>query len=202
MSDAKPAEGGAEKPAGGGASKGPMLIALVNTVVILSAIGMLTYTRLLFKRTPITEEGERQRLAKIKEEPKPPTTPGMLVFDPMTANIEAAPVPIRTADGTSTQLQGKLHYVYMGFTLEIKDSNRKDELENLRPVILDKLLGLLGRKKFHELSTVQGRYVLRTQMIDMINDLFTRKPASKDLSEKVERELVATNVFFTNFTVQ
>ena len=45
-----------------------------------------------------------------------------------------------------------------------------------------------------ELTTVQGRYILRTQIVDMINHLINK--------ENKNAEPVASNVYFLQFMVQ
>ena len=39
-----------------GASKTPLKLALANTVVVLAAMGMILYTRMIYKRPVITED--------------------------------------------------------------------------------------------------------------------------------------------------
>lgn len=187
---AKDASGTASK----GPSKLPLILVLVNSIAVLAATGFLAYTKLVFKRPTITEETERARLAVAHASPRPPATPGTVVFEAMTVNIAANPNEAKPADGTSQQLQGKLHYVNLGFVLEIGDSSRKADIETLRPQIMDRLLSILGRKQFHELSTVQGRYVLRSQIMDLGNELVSGRARGT--------EPLVTNVYFTQFIVQ
>ena len=115
-------------------------------------------------------------------------------FEPLTVNIASSPVEPKPADGTAKQIQGKLHYVNVGFALELRDSRQKDSLENLRPILQDKILSMLGRKQFQELTTVQGRYVLRTQIMELTNELAKKALATQDA--------VVTNVYFTQFLAQ
>ena len=76
---------------------------------------------------------------------------------------------------------------------EIKNIMKyKEELEANRPILLDGVLQILGKKDFNELTTVQGRYVLRTQILDLANEMSKRKG----------RDPLFTNVYFTHFIVQ
>ncbi len=177
-------------------SKGPLILALLNTVVILGVLGFMFYTRLVFKRPVITESSERARLAQIHASPTPVATPGLIDFEPVTVNIQSAPAQPKPADGTPQQIQGKLHYVTVGFSVEIRDMAMKAAVDQIRPVLMDKVLSLLGHKGFSELTTVQGRYILRSQILEFTNNLLAGAQTSGP------KMAVATNVYFTKFIVQ
>jgi flagellar basal body-associated protein FliL len=196
--EAKAAEAGGEVDAGPKPSIIPLLMGLLNTVAILAAVGTLVYTRLMFKRPQITEEGERARLEQLKAAPKPEMKSGYVTLDPLTINISPSPPQPKPADGTQTQLQGKLHYATIGYSLVLRDIGRKDEVDAIKPLITDQFLGTVGRKQFHELTSVQGRYVLKTQMIEIINGLAAKRV---DASKPDPGPLV-TDLYFNQFIVQ
>jgi len=173
-----------------------LLIVAVNSLVALGAVGFLGYSKLVYKRPVITEHSERARLAKGHASPTPAAIPGSMVFEAITVNIESSPAAPKAADGTNAQIEGKYHYATVGFVLEIRDAERKAELEEARALILDKFLSLIGRKNFRELATVQGRYLLKTQLIDSINQI------AKDRSPEGRKEALVTNLFFSQFIIQ
>lgn len=178
-------------------AKGPSLIVvLLNLIVLVITIGFLVYSRFYYKRPPITDEGERKQLTEQHSKPTNPSAPAYIQFTPQVINISAIPNVPKSADGTFTQLQGKLHYVTIGFSLEIRDPDQVDTVEGLRPYIQDKLLSLLGRKQFSELNTLEGRYILRSQLLDLVNGV-----VSSHSPTPVKDDLV-TNLYFTDFTVQ
>jgi flagellar basal body-associated protein FliL len=196
MSDAAAAGDG--KPAKEAAPKKPisigLILVLVNTLTILGALGTFVYTRILFKRPPITEEAERERLAKEAEKARAAAAvPGTLAFEPVTVNIKPSLSGLEPA-GAQGLGQGKLHYATVTMTFELRDIRRKELLEELKPVLLDKFFSLMGRKSYGELTSVQGRYVLRTQLIDLANQLLA--------AETKDTNAVVTNIFFTTFMVQ
>jgi flagellar basal body-associated protein FliL len=154
MSDEKPAEAAA--PSGHKESKLPLILLLVSFLTSTVAMVVLIKTRVLYKRPVITEESERKRLeALAKAKAKIDLEPGLVAFDPVTINI--APV------------QGRPHYATIGFSLQIRDNTRQSDVEAVRALIMDKFLGLVGRKEPYELNNVQGRFVLRTELIDAAN---------------------------------
>jgi flagellar basal body-associated protein FliL len=174
-----------------------ILMPLLNSLAILAAMGTLAYTRFLYQRPVITEDAERIRLAAIQARPEAPLVSAQIQFDPVTINISPAPAHPRPADGSSLQIQGKLHYCNVGFVLEIADERRKAMVEGIRPLLADRLLSLLGRKQFHELVSVQGRYVLRSQIMDAVNQLVARKEG-----KTAAKENLVSQVYFTHFIVQ
>ncbi len=186
----------AAAPGPAGASKGPIFLALSNTIVVLAGLGFLTYTKILYHRPSITEESERARLEALQASPPPEIVPGFLTFDPVTVNIAPIPSQPKPADNTSRQLQGKLHYASIGFALELRDMNKKDDLENIRPLLMDRFLAMVGKKDFQELVTVNGRYLLRSELLDVANQLiFSRLNKGKS-------DPWVTNIYFTQFLVQ
>ena len=167
---------------------GPLLLAAFNSLVALGLVGLMFYIKMVYKRPAITEDGERMRLTKMHEKKMEVVVPGLIAFEPITVNIAAQPPNPKPADGTARQLAGKLHYATVGFALELRDAEQKDMIESLRPVIIDRMLNLLGHKAFHELTTPQGRYVLRSQILDLTNQM--------------THGTLVSNVYFTEFTVQ
>jgi flagellar basal body-associated protein FliL len=168
-------------------NKLPLILGLVNVLVLIAAAGLLYYTRMVFKRPVITESGERARLAKLHESPLPPTIPMTINFDPITVNIESTPKSPKVDEASSQQIQGKLHYVTLGFALEIRDSKRQEDIEELRPFLIDHLLHVLGHKKFQDLNSVQGRYILKTEIVNFANE-YIAKHKLKGLSKPPEAE--------------
>lgn len=173
-----------------------LILAIANSLVIVIATGVLVYTRIIFKRPAITEEDERTKLANLKIKRKTTTTTATIVFEAFTANIVSVPAQPKADPNSPQQLQGKMHYATVAFSLEILDERKKDAIENLRPYILDKLLNILGHKTFQEMTNVQGRYVLRNEIIDAINHM-TVKAGLTD-----ENMNLISNLHFTQFVVQ
>ncbi|MDR3608001.1 MAG: flagellar basal body-associated FliL family protein [Oligoflexia bacterium] len=153
--DAGKTEKGRKAPS---ASKLPLLLGLANTLVLLAAMGTLVYTKLLYKRPSITEAEERARLAKVAASPLPSAEAGYVDFPATMLNI-ASNVP------------GRRRYANVGFSVEVRDKSRSDEVEAVRALVMDRLLSLIGRRQMSDLTNVQGRYLLRSELIDAINQI-------------------------------
>jgi flagellar basal body-associated protein FliL len=172
----------------------PIFLVLLNTGVLLGVGSFFIYSRFIYKRPSITEQSERHRLVSTHEKASTPARPGILQFEPFTVNIQSAPSQPKPADGTERQIQGKLHYATVSFTLILKDLQSQEFVEKIRLALMDRVLSTIGRKTFNELVTVQGRYILKNQLISIANQL------SKE-QIKNSQPLV-TQLYFTQFTVQ
>ena len=178
MADAPAEEAASEAPAPAGPSKLPMLVAILNTVGILTALGALVYTKILHKRPPITESQERERL--MKPQPKPTANdPVWIKMESLRANLK----PVPKTDGSF-----KLHYVVLSFSMEFSNPEGEKKFQERSARFTDALLQLLGAKEFDEVTSVQGRYLLRTEI--------------QDLANKVLDESLVQNVLFTEFLAQ
>lgn len=179
-----------EKPAGEEAPKKPLnfplILAAANGLFVLAVLGFAAYSKLVFKRPAITESEERAKLATQVHQKK--EEPGSVKFDQVTVNIATNPKNPEAAPGTERQLQGKLHYITFEFVLEIRDQAKSHKLDEIREVYMDEVLGIVGRKSFDDLNSVQGRFLLRTQLQDIANRLL--------------KEPLVTNAYFTNYILQ
>src|SRR3954467_668213 len=113
--NAASAEG--QAPVVSGPPKTPLILALVNSLAVMAALGMLVYTKVLFKRPAITEQGERDRLAELKEKPVKTAAPGLINYETITANI--TPTQISPTDAPADNSRMKLHYVTFDLSLEV-----------------------------------------------------------------------------------
>lgn len=163
-----------------------MILAAVNGVFILAVLGFAAYSKLVFKRPAITEKEERAKLATQVQTKK--EEPGTVKFDQVTVNIASNPRTPEGAPGTERQLQGKLHYVTFEFILELRDKDKVHRIDEIREVYMDEILGIIGRKTFDDLNSVQGRFFLRTQLQDVAN--------------RHLKEPLITNAYFTNYILQ
>ena len=76
----------------------------------------------------------------------------------------------------------------MTLAIELQDEKDTAKFQAALPVVLDKVLQSVGKKRFEDLNQVQGRYVFRSQMIDATNE-YLGKP-------------VVSEVYFNDFLLQ
>lgn len=171
--------------------RGSLLLALVQSIVVVIAVLFLGYTRLIFKRPRITEQSERARLTQIKSQPQHELVPTSLKFDETVVNL---------ALNSETE-PSKSHYLTVTFTMEITDDRKKEAVETLRPILLDRFLSLIGRKKMEEINHPQGRYLLRNQMMDTANEILTTYLTESHVVAPNSPPLVS-NIHFTQFIAQ
>jgi flagellar basal body-associated protein FliL len=158
-----------------------LILGLVNTLVIAGVLGLFVYTKMIYKRPPITEAQQRKRLSSTQQkvEVVHNQKKGIVPLDAITANLD----PYTGPDGKQ-----KLHYVSVSLSVEIRDEKEVHKFEEIKPIVLDQILQQLGKKKFEDLNQVQGRYLFRSAIIDATNAYL--------------KEPVITEVYFTDFLLQ
>ncbi len=168
-----------------------MIMVALNTLVILAGVGVIYVTKIKPpKRAAITEAQERERLEKQHTAQVAGLKPGFLHFETMTVNLKT-----EKAQGDADE---RLRYLTVSFSLELREEAKLAEIEPLKQRIIDLALSMLGRKSFDEMVTVQGRYLLRTEIGDAVNEMILADQARR----KKPEDPFVTNVFFNQFTVQ
>jgi flagellar basal body-associated protein FliL len=158
-----------------------LILGLVNTLAIVAVLGLFVYTKMLYKRPAITESKERAKLTlnQHKVDSSEALKKAIVPLDALTSNLD----PYTDTDGKQ-----KSHFVTMRLALEIRSERDVSKIEIAKPVIMDKILQNLSKKKFEDLNQVQGRYVFRSQIIDAANE-FLGAP-------------IVTDVYFSDFLLQ
>jgi flagellar basal body-associated protein FliL len=170
-----------------------VILGALNVVAVLGVAGLIYYTRVLHKRPPITEIQEREKvLAQAARVEPADRTLQFVKFEPMTVNLKSTDV-VRPSEGSAPSSY-TLHYANFAFTVQAIGSDAETRLNAKKTEFIDELLRYLGNTSHEELSTVQGRYILRTEMAAMLNRHVT--------GGKREVEPIVLDVFFTEFTVQ
>ena len=191
MAEAPAAEGGKEsapkKPL-----NVPLIIAGVNTLAVLAVLGLAVYVKLIYKRPAITEAQERARIeAEVASQPKVEFVKTTIKLDPIQVNLKPTVVGIQTPGGPPPQL--KPHFLNMLVVMEIADQSFEPKIRDRMPKFMDQLLRDLGNSTQDELTSVQGRFILRSKLIGLMNELVRNKPTDPP---------VVTNAWFTDFIVQ
>jgi flagellar FliL protein len=158
-----------------------LLLGLINTVAIAAVLGLFVYTKVIFKRPPITEQKERARLNENAKKLDAAIGAKKLIvaLDPLTVNLDT----FKGEDG-----KDKVHYASITLSVEIRDERELDQFNAIRPKIMDRIIQNLGKKSFDDLNQVQGRYLFRSQIIDAANE-FLGKP-------------IVTEIYFNDFLLQ
>jgi len=97
--------------------------------------------------------------------------------------------PIHTLDTFIVNLIGQgRSYLKTRIELELDSENTAVEINKRLPQLRDKILTTLSSKSFEDISTLEGKYQLRAELIASLNQyLITGK---------------VTNIYFTDFIVQ
>jgi flagellar FliL protein len=119
-----------------------------------------------------------------------------LPLDPAT--VEEIPVeeeenvigPLYSLDTMIVNLadRGGKRYLRVTMALELSDPEAMTTIESRLPQVRDAILMILPTKKYEDVSTTEGKIVLRKQIMEKINTLMTKGQV--------------TNLYFTEFVVQ
>ncbi len=170
---------------------GPLILGLLSVLSTLGALGALVYTRLIYHRPLITESLERDKLQKHQTVVEAGANSGTVKIEPITLNI----LPDVPEPGSKEV--PPTHFLVIGFSVELRDIGEKAKFDSVKTFFLDRTISMLGSKSFKDLVTVQGRYVLKSQLIEMANELMT------DFHGASVGEIpLITNLYFTQFQVQ
>jgi flagellar FliL protein len=112
---------------------------------------------------------------KAKAEPAKP--PVFVMLDPFTVNLQA---------------EAGEQFLQVAFTLQVTDQAEVDLIKLYMPQVRSRLLLMLSSKKASEISTLEGKKKLSTDIAALVNQPFA--PNGKPLG--------VSNVFFTSFVIQ
>lgn len=172
-----------------------MILGVLNTLALLGLLGVLVYTQILYKRPLITETIEREKI--VQEFKKKPTEMKKIIvsFEPIQANLKPTPIGVQVPGGPPQQM--KSHFLNTTLAMELLDADFESTVKGRLPKFLDQLLRELGDTSVDELSTVQGRFLLRSKIAGMMNDLVREERNLPPSSTPV-----VTSVYFSDFMVQ
>jgi flagellar FliL protein len=84
--------------------------------------------------------------------------------------------------------EGGKRYLRVTMELELKDTTVREDLEKRLPQIRNAVLMLLPTKRHEDIQNIEGKIVLRNEIIDRLNSLF--------------KEDRIANLYFTEFVIQ
>jgi flagellar basal body-associated protein FliL len=156
-----------------------LLLGILNTVAIAAVLGLFVYSKMVFKRPEITEDKERAKLEKSAGQSASNEKHFMVSLDPITVNLD----PFKGEDGKE-----KVHYATLTLAVELRSEEDSAKFLAAKPVVLDRVIANLGKKKFEDMNQVQGRYLFRSQVIDAANEYLGAQ--------------IVTEVYFSDFMLQ
>ena len=167
-------EPGEEKNGGGGTGVSKtVLIIIISVFVLFMAMAGAGFYVLWQKapRSPVATV----TASKSATKPQPPgnTMGPIYSINPFVINLAGS--------------EGK-RFLRIKMDLELKDQATIEQVRAQFPRVKDKLLTILSSKKFEDISTVEGKKVLRAEIAGTIDTLFSKG--------------AVTNVYFTDFVVE
>ncbi len=145
---------------GGKKSKKLLIIIVVFVLLLLGGGGFGVYYFFLAPKPPSAEE-----LAKIEAEKNK-----KLEFLPVFA---LKPFVVNLADGKGRR------YLKVSMKLELSSDELSEEVEKRQPQIRDVILTLLSSKTSGEVNSMEGKFLLREEIIKRVNTFLTTGKITK-----------------------
>ncbi|NOY52950.1 MAG: flagellar basal body protein FliL [Deltaproteobacteria bacterium] len=174
MADAKEAKKGVPEESGEAAvpkkSKGKLIILLVTALMVLGGGGFGVYQFVLKKPVENVEANVPEKTPKEKVDEVVGT---MYPLQTFLVNIGD---------------EEENRFLKTTLTLELDNDAVKDELDKRIAQVRDIILLQLSTKRFSDVRTVDGKYILREELLDKLNSIL--------ITGKIK------NIYFTEFIVQ
>jgi flagellar basal body-associated protein FliL len=154
------------------------LLVLGNTLLVLAAAGAVAYFKLMYKKPVIEEHAElEKKQEELKKTPEPSERP-LVSFDQLSVNI--------------AMTSGKQHYATIAFAVECRDEAAAAVVNAKKAAFTDKVIAALAKRQMTELSTIQGRLLLKSELIRAYNELTATATAPG----------AVTDMYFSTFILQ
>jgi flagellar basal body-associated protein FliL len=157
------------------------LLLILNTIGTLILGGVVYYTKFIYKKPVITESQELEKLKAQIKKYNVPENKQVIVFEQQTINLA-------TSYGTP-------HYITISIGVECRDEQVAANLNALKPIFNDRLIKILGQKSVDELNTVQGKLILKTDLLNAFNELIHKYA-------KESPEVPITEIYFNTYILQ
>jgi flagellar FliL protein len=173
------AENKATEEESGGKKKGgklKLIIIVVLLLVILGVLGGAGYMMFLKPKPAESADGAAKKTTAAPEKAKEESA-GMGPLFPMENFI------VNMADAGGTR--------YLRVTLQLELDNTKKFAEGLTlriPQLRDAILTILASKRYEEVSSAQGKLILKQELLRRLNSIIT--------------EGTIVNIYFTEFVAQ
>jgi flagellar FliL protein len=161
-------------PEQGQTKKSPLLLILVGVLAVLLIGGGITAFLLI----------NRDKPAQTATGPSPATPPDAagLSSDMVGPMVDIEPFIVNILDQEGTR------YLKAAITLEVFNEKKGEAVKQRMPQVRDAILLLVGNKTFNELSDLQGKLQLRSELLDRLNEILGKDSVRK--------------IYFTDFVVQ
>jgi len=177
MAEEEPLEEGAEAPK---KSKSKMIIIIVVILVLLLGVGGFVAMKMMGadektteKSTPSAEGNAKEADASVPADADIGKLGDMVALDPIIVNLSGE--------------SGK-RYLKITMQLEMNNASLAEEINNKIPQIKDAIITVLSSKGTDELLTVEGKFLLKEQLLTRVNSLLSSG--------------VVKNVYFVEFVIQ
>lgn len=153
------------------------LLMLLNTLFVLLALGTVVKIKLLFERPAISEKAELEKQIQAVEANASHNDQERMIYKLDSATVNIA------------MTNGKAHYVTLEMAIECKNAQVHAKITAKKDQIMDRLLNTLGKRQMTELSTVQGKLLLKNEL-------------QREFDAVIEEVGGIYDIYFSTFTLQ
>jgi flagellar protein FliL len=158
---------------GQSSKRSPMLLIIAAVLAVLLIGGGVTAFLLLNREKPSTAAGDSASNTPTASIESSDLVGPMIDIEPFIVNI---------LDPNGTR------YLKAAITLEVQNDKKGEAVKQRMPQVRDAILLLMGNKTFNELSDLQGKLQLRSELLDRLNEILGKNSVRK--------------IYFTDFVVQ
>ena len=126
---------------------------VLNIIAMIGAVGVIYFTKIIYKRTTIVEETESVAFAADRD--LQDKRPILYSFEPFTVNLDGRPRKI-----LRTTIQ-----------VEMLNAEGYEETVDLVPKVRDEIVRIFNGKKFEDLETIQGKLFLKDEIKTAMNKM-------------------------------
>lgn len=159
-----------------------LILALLNILIMLGGMGAVVYFRLLYQPPVITNTQAIKDIEKVEKKKVVSKEDQADLIDRVAVPLPNLIINLRTQQG------GKNRYASVNIVLECSNQACSDEINNLKPKLLDSIRMAVAKRSYAELVQSNTKFRMKHEITRLANSL-------------IEGGNV-TNTYFSQFIVQ
>ncbi len=139
------------------------ILIVVNLIAVLGTAGTIAYTKILYKKSKITDEAATKHIADATKN-----------TSNEAANGKPAERPLVTMDEMRVNLapkNGENHFAVFSMSVECLDEAAAARFKERKDILVDKLINIMNHKYLEELDNVQSRTIFKEEIIRSFNEV-------------------------------
>lgn len=145
----------------GSSSKLPFFLILAHTVTVVAGLGIVLYSKFLYKKAPPDESTEhKKQVQQLEATPSPYAL--MVSLDPLTINLVQKP-------------NRKTNFAILKLAIECRDMQIHTLVEQNKPKIIDKTIQQVSNYSYETLQSIPQQLLLKNALAREFNQIIGSK---------------------------